>query len=353
MLRLRSNDVNSGHNKHRVNFSFVVPKQLISARSDVDHQFLQLHPSTRLGARYYDYESRKPFAQPLIYYTLTATLQNIDTLPPLWFRQCEREIAILPAKTAEPPFYVGPHQQEYNLRSSVALGRHICGGVWGKLRLSAVEPPPLYIQATTPKASTLVPIKVEFVPNKSTDTEIDPYNWTVVVTSRIRQRVFCSTKRMERVPTLTDVRRTPQLELRTQSTEPEVRVYSHLSWRMDRLSKDGTIISTDTISQWIATLEATISASKTLQLPFTTPTATLRYSIVLEVRIVGLRHATASIEVPLQVLRKPPPDMRIASPVPSGWSQTSSDESDDLDFEGTVEDGGIKNRLRRPPSYYP
>ncbi|KAF2095393.1 hypothetical protein NA57DRAFT_59407 [Rhizodiscina lignyota] len=287
-------------------FSFVIPRRLISARPVSDLRFLRLHPTVKMGCSFDDYPTKSRYMQPLVFYHLLATIRQKEEgrFPPL--PQCEREAIIMPTQAPDPPLYAESYGREYKLQSRVKLRRHLYNRPCGSLELSASEPLSLNLLVAAPRASTTVPIKVSFTPKHSATSDIVPYDWTLVVKSYVRMRVFYSAKCLDREPTLTDVAAKRHIALSTRLTAAEAREYSSLSWRVDRRSPFDAPGDADKKQlPWLAKLQAMVTAPKTLPPSFLSQTAALRYSIVLEVTVANMQMSAAVLELPVQVIRDP------------------------------------------------
>lgn len=260
----------------------------------------------KFGCPYDDYPTKSRYMQPLIFYRLTAMALCKSHGSTVTALQCERETVIMPTHTPDPPLYAESFKREYRLQSCVNLRRHLCKRSFANLELSASEPTPLNLLIDTPRASTTVPIKVSVTSKRCRSSDMDPYNWTLVVRSYLQMRMFYSTKPFECEPTIADTGAYKQTMLRVWTTKSETREYSNLSWRMDRLSQSPTPANLEQMSlPWIAKMQAMVSAPKTLPPSFLCQTAALRYSIVIEVIVAGMRMSDAVIEVPVQMVRDP------------------------------------------------
>ena len=346
-------------------FSFVIPKELLWDAPVADSRFLRLCPTVKLGCTFEQYPSKARYMQPLIYYRLVATAYATDDNQRTKLPQCEREIAIQPTQSADPPIYAELFKKEYRLHCSVRLRRHLYHRSSGELELSASEPSPFNLCVTAPRSSTTVSVKLSFVPKRSMEPVLVPYDWTFLVKSFLRMRVFYSTRPLESEPTMADVGFRKQVFVHERSTTAEVREYSNLSWRMDRLSKpDEQDDIHHEMLPWTAKLPVSINAPKTLPPTFLTLSAALRYSIVLQVTVVGMQLSSAEIEVPVQMIR----DRSVLNAVKDSislWMPSSSpdigveyNEGDDNMESSAVECGldydsghGIGRHTALPPKY--
>lgn len=296
----------------QLDFTFSIPRRLITAQSDVDPRFLELYPSAQFGPSCCAYPSRQRYMQPYIFYRIVAMIpisaKNAYDQAYMRNLHCERMIKIQPSKVADPPLYIRAYPDEYRLETSKKLRNHVYSPPIGDLHVSAEEPMPLNLAVSTPRASTNIPVKLSFSAKDSSTSSPEPYNWTVAVQSRVRLRIFYSTRALTHEPTLQDMR-SSHLATRTELTKEEMRYYHGLQWGVDRLSRDGTTVKQSDVlrSPCTSRLYATVSVPKSFVPSFLTPLAALRYSVILKITVLGMKSSSATIEVPVQVHRCPVP----------------------------------------------
>lgn len=210
----------------------------------------------------------------------------------------------MPTKAPDPPLYIGSYPREFVLESSTKLRSNLYSASMGDLRVSAEEAMSLNLAVDTPRASTYVPVKLSFTASDASSSRVEPYNWTIAVRSRIRLRIFYGTRVFDQEPTLQDTK-SSHLSTRSEFTKEEVRYYSGLRWGMDRLSREGTAMKQGEVfsSPWTTRLYVTVSLPKSCVPSFLAPLAALRYSVILNISVAGMRSGYATVEAPVQVHR--------------------------------------------------
>lgn len=257
-----------------------------------------------MGATYTEtYSAKRCFTQPLIFYRLAATVKSKDASQQKPADLCTREITVMPTQAPKPPLYIEMLKDECTLSAAFKVRRNLCGRSIGQIQLSAEEPAPFNLLSSSPRASTSIAIKVLFSPTPSNAFGVEPYNWTWVVKSHLRTRVTYGTEDFHEEPTAEFLRKHPLVRLRTHTTAPETREYCDTSWRMDRLSQQGTIASTQAQLPWLTRLQAVVSVPKTLTPSFSSPRADLKYCVVLKVAVLGMAYTAGTLEIPVQLIR--------------------------------------------------
>ncbi|PMD42139.1 hypothetical protein L207DRAFT_485588 [Hyaloscypha variabilis F] len=305
---------------HRLPFQFVVPHELISARSDVHPDFLKLCPSTKQGPAFCSLPSRKVFRQPLILYAIRIKHIRTDKVVENFMRSTyHREIAIMPHIPPAPPLAMEAFIREYKPSTMRSVRQHRWTRLLGTLRLSAAEPSPVNILSSGFGPSTVVTLSLAFAPNGPCGSEIWPCEWSCVVSNYLRIRTFYSTQRMERMPTLSEAKRDSFLRVHEMKTALEVREHSELSW------------NNDDACQWSTKVNVPIRVMKNLLPTFLNQLSARQYAVVIRLAIKGLSHGLLELVLPLQVIYYPTLSETFETPHREG---TARDEllSSDVDF---------------------
>jgi hypothetical protein len=290
-------------------FRFVVPHELISARSDVHSEFLKLCPSTRQGLSFWEPITKKTYRQPMIIYLIR--IKRIRTDRPvesLLRPTCQREIIVMPYTPAAPPLVIEAFPREYKSFITTSLKQHRWRRSLGTLKISAAEPSPLNILALAPRLSTFMVLSLRFTPNSPSDFDVRPCDWTYVVKYHFRNRTFYSTRRLKGIPTLSTAKADPFLRLRDKKTASEVREYGRISWSKDhqtRLSEQDVSSNKGETYPWTTALKFPINATKTLLPTFLNPLSARQYALVLRLSIKGLYHEVIELVLPVQVIYCP------------------------------------------------
>lgn len=283
-------------------FEFVVPNSLISARSEIAAEYLNLLPTVKPDAIFQAPNSKRAYGRPMISYMLTASAVHIGSGKRY---RCKQEISMLPSMTAAPPLQIEQFEQEYTIDCCKTLKQHRWSRPFGKLTISAVEPQPLNTSTCEPRASTTAAIKLMFDPCKAHRPVVQPYDWDITVKSFLRIKTFVTTQPFTQLPTQKSAEKNPFMQMDSQDTKADLRHCNTLPWRLHRLSSAGTIIANPSSTPWTSTLLVPVNACKTLLPTFLSPLAARRYVLVLQVDIGDLSHGTLALEIPIQVIHDP------------------------------------------------
>jgi len=277
----------------RLPFHFIVPHELISARSDVHPDFLKLCPSTKQGLSFSGPVTGKMFWQPMIIYMIKIKGIRTDKIVENFLRSTyQREITIMPYTPPAPPLVIEAFPREYKSSVTTSLKRRMRRS-FATLTLSAAEPSPINILAFAPRASTSVVLSLLFTPNYLCDSDTGPSEWSCLVRHYLRIRTFYSTRKLDRMPTLAAARTNPCLRIHDQKTAPEVREYGKVSWNKGEACR-------------VTILKIPICAMKTLLPTFLNQLSARQYAVVLRLSIQGLSHKVMELVLPVQVIYYPP-----------------------------------------------
>jgi len=330
---------------HRISFRFVIPHQLISAKSDIPAEYLALPPSIKSGRLLNGTFHRSAYMQPLITYKITADL--FERVRGVQRKIChqELEIRIMPKTVAAPPLQIRHFPFEFRTISKHSLRQHMWSRSMGELRISTTEPEALNIATTAPRATTTVFATLTYTPRRQWVSSALPYEWEIVVKYFLRSRTFYSSKPFVTRPIISAIDSDPHLEMHTETTKSESRRCCSLGWRLDRLSTHGTIKSEDAATPWTTFLKIPVNTSKHLAPTFLTALATRRYALCLSFNITGLYHSPIELEVPVQVIYDQPevnvPGMHINADDGEGFQNLAIQRTRDSGFQF----------LDEPPTY--
>ena len=348
--------------EQHIPFLFFIPRYLVSARSDVDPLFLRLCSTTRIGPFYGDFISHKTYGRPIISYLLKVVVEcSVPGKARRMRTLAEREVNIVSTNIADPPIQIEDLPGEYRLASAVAVKHHRLGRKKGRLRISAVEPPPVNLLSQDPLVCTLATVRISVTPSKALQFTVAPYNWTCILKSTLKSRTFSSTRKLTEVPTVTAATVLPFLCLSEESMLLGERQYGCLPWRQDHLSNEGTIAGQVDVLPWVTTLQSHVSIPKNSVATFMNSISARRYSLVLQVSILELRHNSVSVEVPLQLVRDPTAtegqsDLRFLGNVDATVNQIDEDATlEDLviDLDDNGEGSHCATNRASPPVYSP
>jgi hypothetical protein len=213
-----------------------------------------------------------------------------------------REIRLMPFSAVSPFLQIDRFPASSNSISGMPLKQNIWASSMGEMKISVDEPSPLNLCTIAPKATTECSIKLRLTPKKALATNIRPESWGCTVESRLHIKTYYSVRPL---PKRLDLHlRGLQFRLRSEFTRAESRDFNSLSWRLDRLSRYGTIIE-DPQPSWIGIVTLPINASKLLLPSFLSTFAARLYAIKVKVKLLGVRHDPFELEVPLQVVYNP------------------------------------------------
>ena len=338
-------------NTSRIPFEFIVPESLISPQSDVGSEYLSLLPTVKEGSLYVEPKSGPNFMQPLVSYTLTASLLPIRCWKIL---QVSREISILPVVSVSPPLQIENFPLEYQMTcSQTARGKWWTGPI-GRLTVSAAEPPPLNVSTRSPRATTTVSVKLLFTPTKAATSIAPPYEWLMTVKSYLQILTFTTTKPFNQAPTQDRAKKTSVRNQTCKKTLPEVRQCAPGSWRLHRISEPGAIIPDVPLNPWTSTLSVPVNSPRSLLPTFLCPLAARRYILVLQISIAGLRHGRLWLQIPIQIINEP--EQLVHTSTRNLLAQDVRYDVDHVDEGVTsilLEGAGSSNThaLARPPPY--
>ena len=344
-----------GFHVHRLPFAFTIPNELISSRSDVNPEYLNLLPTVKEGQRYYGLATKQDYMQPRIMYVVTAVSTKLaGDLSSATLCRTKREITVMPSIPASPPLQIEHFPREYKTTCIKTLKRRMWNRPLGKLTVSAAEPKALNISTPAPWASTISSVKLLFQLCGAQTPAARPYEWKFTVKSHLKLRTFYSTKPFTQVPTKESFKSEPLAEVTSSCTLSEIRQCNTLPWRLHRLSSAGTIASDTLAIPWTTTLIVPVNASKSSIPTFLNPLSARRYVLVLSITIEEIHHDAMVLEVPLQVISD---SSQPAAPMKSGSSGVSCDGVEYQATTGTttmdLEDRHVPNLLNttQPPLY--
>ncbi|KAI9820579.1 MAG: hypothetical protein M1827_004948 [Pycnora praestabilis] len=292
-----------GQISYQLPFAFVIPHKLISPKSDVASEYLNLLPSMKEGLAFKGPLTGRIYMQPNVTYTITATPLRIPARVGSAMRwKDRREISIMPSIPAAPPLQIDHFPCEYRTNCGKTLKQHFWSRPAGRVIVSAEEPEPLNISTSAPRATSTVSVKLSFEPCATHTPPVRPYEWNVTVKYYLRIRTFYTTRQYTQVPTKKTAKTEALVQKSSSTTMPEVRQCNTLSWRLQRLSSAGTITEDTEVLPWTTTLTVPVNASKTLVPTFLCPLSTRRYALVMEVSIANVNHDVMALEIPIQVI---------------------------------------------------
>jgi len=240
--------------------------------------------------------------QPKIVYAMRAILRpetSEDTSQTELIQT--KEVRIMPFSAPGPPLHLEDFPGELNEVSRRSLRQALWTRSLGTMKVSMKEPSPLNLGTMAPRASTTCYIKLSLKPLDAFARTIRPESWSLTVKSCLHVKTFYSTQPLQATPSLPLLRECPDIRHHSTFMEPESRRIDMLSWRLNRLSKYGTI-SKNSQPSWTTTIALPISAPKSLLPTFLSTLAARTYALTIKLRLLGVHHDPFELEVPLQMV---------------------------------------------------
>lgn len=282
-----------------------VPVETVGSISHQDQASNVLYPSAKIGRTYFDSANDKIFAQPFITYTLSARIRSGTTARP--FRHCiSRPIKVMPTTPQPPPIDTTSFGDEYVQVAKMNLRNTFFGRSFGFLLLSAEEPQAITLPEQFSQSYTTVDLRIIFqhtAAGVKLKTLPLPCAWEFEVGIRLQRRVFCAAHPLARMPTIADANGCSKIGLRTEVLSAEKQRHAHFAWRNNHTTPHGTILlSENKAASWITTLPIKVSGDSSLIPSFFCATCSLRYAVLLDIRVVGAWSSHSSLAIPVQII---------------------------------------------------
>lgn len=241
-----------------------------------------------------------------------------------------RTIDFLPYSEAQPPTHVSDFPDEFTLKASSPIWRHVLGGRLGSLNVIASEPLPLayspyHDQPTTECALSIVvhaPLAIQRLRTVSLDMSL-----------AIRIKTFYSTEPLPCLPSQALLAQNALVRLHDQTVKLRRKEYTQLDWiycprlesteppSYERSERDdalgGDFASLGDVAHgdhtWKTLVKVPIEPSVALLPSFCSSFIARSYSLLLHLRVTGIRTQVIDLEVPLQVVHKRPAQVRMDS----------------------------------------
>jgi hypothetical protein len=240
--------------------------------------------------------------QPKIAYAIHATLSSgSGRVGSRTVLEETREIRLMPFNTVSSPVQIRHLPAAPSSTSVRSLKQNIWASPLGEMKVSVNEPSPLCLHTMAPRASTKCLVRLHFTPKLDFASTVRPESWGCTVRSYLYIKTFYSVRPLPKLPDLLLLQPQAHLRLRSGFTRVETQTTNTLSWRLDRLSRHGTITENSQLP-WIAIVTLPITVSKSLLPTFNSMFAARLYTIKMTVKVLGVRHEPFELEVPLQVV---------------------------------------------------
>lgn len=333
-------------------FHFIISRTVASSNPDTPEHCLQLPPSLELGGLVVDDLTGKRFAQPSIEYSLRAAVTiNIGNGNRARTIETSMPVILMPHTQEFPPTETKDFPAEFKERESKILRRSLIGGKLGKMNISIQEPPALTYDTLSTRSTTEALIKLELESTSSGDIHWILTEMTFTILSLIRVKTFYSIKAFPRLPSQSLLSLRGRTRLRDDLIKLETRTVEKVPWsyifemgsQVPNLSHSSTAVgdlvdgnsvhgerrsSTASLpsleGRWTAVLNIPIRVDARLLPTFCSSLVARMYSVILRVKVSGIRKESFDLEIPLQVVHTPPdgllsdqsqPAMTIAEPI--------------------------------------
>jgi hypothetical protein len=310
-------------------FHFMISTRLPAPDYRSPEHCLQLPPSIELGSVMVDNETRNRFAQPSISYAVRALITFVGrdddaTIP------VEASVPIiLMSHTKEfPPTDTVDFPAEFKLQESKSIKWSLFGRSLGNLVISMQEPRPVTYDATALAGFTECRLALELLPSGYEDVVPALQNMRITIHSLVRTKTFYSVKSFPRLPSQTLLSDDGKTRMRDEVLKLEKREISHVAWGYKyssvgsvsvenesaedlHLKKSTSISSQSEILQapdgkWTASCNHSIRINGRLLPTFCSSLVARLYTIIVRVKVSGIRKEFFDLEVPLQVVHTSP-----------------------------------------------
>ena len=297
---------------------------------------LQLPPSLELGELLVDKVTGERFAQPSIKYSLRSliTFRNREESGSKTI-ETARPVIIAPYTEEFPPTETEDFPAEFKEQDSKVLRRHLMAGALGELTVSVREPPALRYEAQALQARTSASAKLEFNSQSSIQMYQILQGLSFTVFSLVRIKTFYSLQTFPRLPSQSLLSVHGTTRMRDEMIKLETRTLRDVSWRYTYESGNQTqgnlfprttsyfcslgnqanelsiqagskLSASPAQGKWTATLGIPIKSDTRLLPTFCTSVVARLYTLIVRVKVGGVRTESFDLEVPLQVIHSFP-----------------------------------------------
>jgi hypothetical protein len=319
-------------------FHFNIARYLASSSSNVPEHCLQLPPSLELGEVFVEQTTSERYAQPSITYQLRATVELIEEGIPSLLKTSMP--VILRAKTTEyPPTETEDFPSEFKEFESRVIRKTLTGRPLGTLAISIQEPPALKYGSHSSQSSTKGQLRMDFEAADSSNASSTLKDMKFTLYSLIRVKTFYSVTPFPRLPSQSLLVSNDGFKLHDALIKLEGGRKYPVSWghrnNMDKYSISGSIGSTvgsppaydaPTKQQssphapvpdgkWTAIIEVPINLHTRVAPTFCNSLVARVYSLIVRLRISGVKSDFFDFEVPLQVVHSHILGEDIAEPI--------------------------------------
>ncbi len=308
-----------------VSFHFVVSNIITGSTAEPPLQCLRLPPSIELGKVYVEDSSGKRFAQPSISYHLRAVVNFAERgQDPAYNAETSIPIVIMPHTEELPPTDTHDFPAEFKLRESRMIRWSSLGRSLGIMAVSMQEPRALTYDLSSTGASTVAVLNLEVEPNGAYNAHQGLQAMSFTLLSLLRVKTFYSIKAFPQVPSQSLLTVYGGTRLRDDMIKLETQNVPNVSWGYTYdIIEDGKIgEATQSGGQsfrpatksnphppqgkWTAKISYPIRVDCRLLPTFCSSIVARLYSVILRVKVSGIKKESFDLETPLQVVHTSP-----------------------------------------------
>ena len=261
---------------------------------------LRLPPSLDAGKTLIDTRGRTCM-QPLIEYAVRSRATvYVPGGPQTVQVQRSRKIVLIPFTELAPPLEQEDFPGEFRSSSVTVLRKHPFVTPIGELTVAMDEPEPLKIWSGCERNCGKAWVKLIFQPSRTTQSRACKARWECSIDSYVRVKTFYSTMPLVEMPSDCLLRSNRHLRGHSELIALEPRKADLNLDDFINEPSEGHLQSTEHIN-YSTKLLLPIDVADKLLPTFCTLLAARRYAFRVSVRIKGLIHQSAILEVPLQV----------------------------------------------------
>jgi hypothetical protein len=236
-------------------------------------------------------------------------------------------IEFLPYTKVEPPTHVASFPEEFVLKTNSPIWKYALGGRLGEITMSTREPLPLAYSPYENRPCTDLTLSITaHAPLAVQRLRAISLN----VKPAIRVKTFYASEPMPCLPKQTFLTRNQSIRLHDELIRLEHTDFTQLDWRhrpcieteeppryedalldgAPQMTSTGSNLRDNSVDEWKASVRIPIQPHETILPTFCGSLISRSYSLILRVRIAGIRTRKADFEVPLQVVYLRPSQIR-------------------------------------------
>lgn len=305
-------DLSTGEVIYEAPFHFIIPKALASGNPNLPEQCLQLPPSLDLGRSIIEESTGKRFAQPSIVYYLRATV-DLDEQEHAGRKQIETSVPliVMPHTKEFPPTETKDFPSEFKEQESKGLRKSFISGKLGVMKVSITEPPALTYATSAVCSTTEALLNLEFESDGTNQTLQALKNMRFTILPLIRIKTFYSLDIFPVLPSQGLLTLRGSARLRDEMVKLKARTLEDVVWSyaysvVDENNEGRYITDSLPKGKWTAIIRLPITMHYRLLPTFCSSIVARLYSVLLRVKVAGVRAKSFDLEIPLQVVHAAP-----------------------------------------------